>query len=264
MRPQPLNEGLNMDVFEIQKQYYDQRWTREEFANSLQASRCSAIVGGLARLDLQKPRMLDLGCGTGWLSAILSQFGPTVGVDLSDHAVREASNRCSGAEFFAANILDWTEGRRLGTFDVVVSQEVIEHVPEPMKYLEVAASFLRHGGFLVLTTPNACTFAAMSEEWQKSWSDQPLETLLTPKQLTDMVRALFTVVEATTIIPGFGQNGVHRMASSHKLGRVLDLIGLRRVFEALCLRVGSGLHTFVLAKKKPSERNSPPRVGPEV
>lgn len=238
-----------MSLFETQKEYYDQRWAREEFANALQASRCAAIVGGLACLDLTKPRILDLGCGSGWLSAVLAQFGPTTGVDLSDHAVREASKRYPWVRFYAANILDWKEGLQLGEFDIVVSQEVIEHVPDQMKYLEIAVNFLRDGGFLLLTTPNARTFAAMPEQLRRSWSNQPLENLLTPKQLTEMVRSLFNILEATTIIPGYGEKGLYRIASSYKLGRILATLGLKRAFDASCLRLGSGLHTFVLAKK---------------
>src|SRR5882762_539508 len=173
-----------MDILAIQKDYYDQRWAQEEFVNALQASRCAAIVGGLAYLDLAKPRILDLGCGSGWLSAVLAQFGPTTGVDLSDYAVREASKRYPWVRFHAANILEWKEGSQLGEFDIVVSQEVIEHVPDQMEYLKIAFNFLRDGGFLLLTTPNARTFAAMQEQLRRSWSDQPLEDILTRKQLT--------------------------------------------------------------------------------
>jgi 2-polyprenyl-3-methyl-5-hydroxy-6-metoxy-1,4-benzoquinol methylase len=238
-----------MNLIETQKEYYDQRWAREEFANALQASRCAAIVGALARLQLTKPRILDLGCGSGWLSAVLAQFGPTTGVDLSDHAINEASKRYPWARFYAADILEWKEGTQLGEFDIVVSQEVIEHVPDQMKYLRIAANFLRDGGFLLLTTPNAHTFAAMEEQVRRSWSDQPLEDLLTPKQVIEMVRSLFNVLEATTIIPGNGVKGLYRIASSFKLGHILESLGLKQVFDAACLRIGSGLHTFVLAKK---------------
>lgn len=238
-----------MSLFETQKQYYDQRWAQEEFANALQASRCAAILNAIAFLDVTKPRILDLGCGSGWLSAVLSQFGPTTGVDLSDHAVREASKRHPSVQFHAANIMESAESLKLGKFDIVVSQEVIEHVPDQIKYLKVAADFLREGGFLLLTTPNARTFDAMDESLRQSWSDQPLENLLTPEQLVKMVRSLFTVLDMTTIIPGFGSKGLYRIASSYKLGRALAFLRLKRAFDAACLRSGSGLHTFVLAKK---------------
>ena len=242
-------EFKSMDMFGTQKEYYDRRWAREEFANTLQASRCAAILSGIACLDLTRPRILDLGCGSGWLTAVLAQFGPTVGVDLSDHAVREASKRYPWVRFYATNIMEWKEPLQLGEFDVVVSQEVIEHVPNQVKYLKIASDFLKGGGFLLLTTPNARTMAAMPEDLLKAWSDQPLENLLTPKQLKEMVRSLFNIIEATTIIPGYGEKGLYRITSSYKLGRVLTRLGLRRAFDAACLRIGSGLHTFVIAKK---------------
>jgi 2-polyprenyl-3-methyl-5-hydroxy-6-metoxy-1,4-benzoquinol methylase len=238
-----------MSLLDVQKEYYDQRWAREKFANAYQAARCAAIIGGLASLDLTNPRILDLGCGTGWLSAILAQFGPTTGVDLSDHAVKKASGLYPQVRFHAENILEWEEGFQLGEFDVAVSQEVIEHVPDQVKYLKIAASFLRNGGFLLLTTPNASTFTAMQEETQRSWSDQPLEHLITPKELTKMIGSVFNVLEVTTIIPGFGEKGLYRISSSRKLSRILAPLGLKRAFDAVCLRAGSGLHVFVLAKK---------------
>ncbi|MBT8228697.1 MAG: methyltransferase domain-containing protein, partial [Bacteroidia bacterium] len=41
-----------------------------------------------------------------------------------------------------------------GTFDIVVSSEVIEHVPDPLKAITEMHRVLKPGGILVLTTPN--------------------------------------------------------------------------------------------------------------
>jgi 2-polyprenyl-3-methyl-5-hydroxy-6-metoxy-1,4-benzoquinol methylase len=237
-----------MDILAIQKDYYDRRWAREKFANTLQGSRCSAILGEIARLDINQPRILDLGCGSGWLTAILGQFGPTTGVDLSDHAVREACKLYPWVRFYSANILEWDEASQLEKFDIVVSQEVIEHVSDKPKYLRIAFDFLKDGGTLLLTTPNAHTFAAMQEQVRRSWSDQPFEELLTPRQLKQMVCSHFNIVDARTIIPA-GSKGLYRIVNSYKLGKILERLGLNRAFEAACLRAGFGLHTIVVARK---------------
>jgi 2-polyprenyl-3-methyl-5-hydroxy-6-metoxy-1,4-benzoquinol methylase len=239
-----------IDLLDAQKEYYDQRWGREQFANMLQASRCAAIIGAIAKFEVKEPRILDFGCGTGWLSAILGQFGPTTGVDLSDYAIRLASERFPWVKFYAANVIDWRERSDLEKFDIVVSQEVIEHVPDQMKYLQTAADLLKNGGHLVLTTPNDRTFSAMPGELRRRWSDQPFEDLLASKRLKQMLRPLFHILECTTIIPGFGIERMYRVVNSHKLGRVLTTLRLQQTFERACLRAGFGLHTFVVARRR--------------
>jgi len=237
-----------MNILTTQKEYYDRRWAQEKFINSLQASRCAAILGVIAHLDISRPRLLDLGCGSGWLSAILGQLGPTVGVDLSDYAATEARKVYPWVEFHAANIFQWEGASQLGQFDVVVSQEVIEHVSDKRAYLRIAFDFLKDGGVLIMTTPNARTFAAMQDELRRSWSDQPLEDLLTSQALIQMLRGLFEIVDVTTIIPG-GYKGLHRILNSPRLRRILQALRLNRAFEATCLRAGFGLHILAVAKK---------------
>jgi hypothetical protein len=56
-------------------------------------------------------------------------------------------------------------------------------MPEGMEYLQIAFNFLRDGGFLLPTTPNVRTLAAMQNHLRRPWSDQPLENVLTPRQL---------------------------------------------------------------------------------
>lgn len=51
--------------------------------------------------------------------------------------------------------------------DAIVIDNVLEHVAEPAKMLEVAASALNPGGILVAITPNVNDVRALSSEWQK-------------------------------------------------------------------------------------------------
>jgi 2-polyprenyl-3-methyl-5-hydroxy-6-metoxy-1,4-benzoquinol methylase len=229
------------------QKYYDERWEQQGFANSLQAARCAAILSALHRVGIKDPRILDLGCGTGWLSAILGHFGPTTAVDLSDFAVKVAAKKFPWVEFCQGDIFEWSR-KRNADFDVVVSQEVIEHVYDQAGYLEIATRLLKDRRYLILTTPNARTIAAMRNA--SAWSNQPLEKVLTVGTLRSLVSRHFEIIDTTTIVPGFGDTGIYRLLNSEKIGYVLDFLKARTAYRKVLLRAAFGLHTVVIARKK--------------
>lgn len=241
------SEHLVMSNLTFQREYYNERWRTFEFANGLKLARCIAILDSIRSLRLREPRIVDLGCGAGWLTAILAQFGPTLGVDLSDEAVRVASEKYPHASFTQADLLDWDYPREY--FDVVVSQEVIEHLDDQQGHLELAYGLLRKGGFLILTTPNARTFYAMPKEVREAWTNQPIEKWLTVKELKEILMRHFDRVCVKTIIPGHGIKGSYRFVNSYRVNRLLTLMKLNNVFDSCRLACGYGLHTVAVAQK---------------
>src|SRR5437764_167073 len=111
-----------------QIQYYDERWSDFSHANNWELRRCLFILESLSRIGFREPRMLDLGSGVGWLTNILSMFGPAHGVELSPEAVRLAATRFPLTSFESADLFAWDVPNQ--RFDVVVSQEVIEHTAD--------------------------------------------------------------------------------------------------------------------------------------
>jgi len=94
--------------------------------------------------------ILDLGCGSGWASRILSDLAPkgiTVGADLSDHMVREAAGEYPNAKntFFvvadAAGI-----PCRDAFFDSLLSVESIYYYPDLDRTFGEVCRVLRPGG----------------------------------------------------------------------------------------------------------------------
>jgi 2-polyprenyl-3-methyl-5-hydroxy-6-metoxy-1,4-benzoquinol methylase len=99
-------------------------------------------------------RVLDVGCSTGNFGQALEQLkGCTVvGVDLNAEDIEEAAQRIS-----AAHVFDITgPGARelLGTFDVVVFADVIEHLPDPRAALRAVHDLLGEGGIVVYSIPH--------------------------------------------------------------------------------------------------------------
>lgn len=233
-----------------QKHFYDNRWSDFNFANRLKLLRCIAILNEIASTKLFEPKILDLGCGAGWLAGITGIFGPTTAIDLSKIAIDKASTKFPYVNFFEADILNLQY--EPNSFDIVISQEVIEHlenVTQQENYIKIAFNILKPGGFFIITTPNRNTFEAMTKESRIKWSNQPYENLLSPFELKKLIKKYFQLLRFYTIIPGYGQKNFYRIVNSKKLMEFLDNIKIGWIFNELRLRWGYGLHFLVTARE---------------
>jgi len=99
-------------------------------------------------------RVLDVGCSTGNFGQALEQLKQctVIGVDLNRQDVAEANERLT-----AAYVFDITKAGAvdlLGTFDVVVFADVIEHLPDPRAALRAVHGLLNEGGIVVYSIPH--------------------------------------------------------------------------------------------------------------
>jgi arsenite methyltransferase len=96
-------------------------------------------------------RILDAGCGPGfYMSELLDQIGPdgfVMGVDASPQMLAVAARRCEGHEnvgFAEANVTALPVAE--GSFDRVLSVQVLEYVPDTLSALRELHRALRPGG----------------------------------------------------------------------------------------------------------------------
>jgi len=232
-----------MDI-ESQTAYYNRLWENVGFANSLKLARCIAILDRLYSFDLRSPKICDLGSGSGWLTNILNTFGPTTGVELSDVAVKTARQLYSSCDFICADITSWEFAEN--SFDVVVSQEVIEHFEKPEQYFNVACALLQPGGYLILTTPNAATVMAREAAER---SNQPVENWLTLRQVKRLFKSRLTAVRAESFVPNYGSSGMHKIWASNKIRNTLGSLGVREHWERLACLLGFGLHILASGRR---------------
>lgn len=98
-------------------------------------------------------RILDLGCGNGSISAYLASHGWIVtGVDPSTDGIRQAKKSYPDVNFYHGSAYD-DLAQIHGTFPIVISLEVIEHVYSPREFARTVKKCLEPGGVAIISTP---------------------------------------------------------------------------------------------------------------
>ncbi|MFN0088487.1 MAG: class I SAM-dependent methyltransferase, partial [Blastocatellia bacterium] len=98
-------------------------------------------------------RLFELGCGNGAMANELAGMGyDVIGVDPSVEGIRIAKENYTNCRFSTGSAYDDLAGA-YGTFDVVLSLEVVEHVFFPRRYAETVERLLSPGGMAIISTP---------------------------------------------------------------------------------------------------------------
>ncbi len=98
-------------------------------------------------------RVFDLGCGNGALARRLGALGYDVhGVDPSEQGIAFARAQDPDTKLSRGSAYDPLR-EQYGTFPVVVSLEVVEHVYHPRRFAACVAELLEPGGLAIVSTP---------------------------------------------------------------------------------------------------------------
>lgn len=101
------------------------------------------------------PRVLDVGCATGYLAEALRSRGSTVsGIEFDPDAGRRALPFLEKLVVGDLDTLDLAQEFAPATFDVIVFGDVLEHLKDPLSALRRARSLLAPGGAVVISIPN--------------------------------------------------------------------------------------------------------------
>jgi len=163
------------DELKSQQELYDHTWRCGLQAGKEQRGNLQANLQFLDRLDMLKPgeRILELGCGIGSVVAELSRRGLDVtGTDISREAVAYGLKKYGNIrlEVQAAEALPYQDG----SFDVVLSFDLLEHIARVDLHLDEVARVLRPGGYYLFQTPNKYsnalfeTLAHKSLKWRRA------------------------------------------------------------------------------------------------
>lgn len=101
-------------------------------------------------------KILEIGSGIGSLTKMLARFGTVTATDISRDYVRTLKDRF--ADFKHVSSLVWdatlTAPADIGTFDLIVSFNVLEHIDNDTQALINWQSLLNPGGGIIILVPN--------------------------------------------------------------------------------------------------------------
>jgi SAM-dependent methyltransferase len=125
----------------------------------------------------RQPRLIDIGCGTGFL---LDRISREVRTPFALHGIDFAPNAISrGHKRYPQLALACGDGTETGHpdahFDVVVSYGAMEHFPDPAAAIRETARILKRSGLFLIMLPTLGAYRADRDDegWYEDLSGQP-------------------------------------------------------------------------------------------
>jgi len=120
-----------------------------------------------------RPRLLDLGCGSGRLISLLppERFAGYLGVDISAEGLRLARSLARPAPFdrFAQRDFEaWTP--EAGAFDVITFNECLGYAPDPLRTAERFHATLPPEGTLIVSHFRSTNYAAFWRRLERTFA----------------------------------------------------------------------------------------------
>ena len=217
----------------------------DSFQTRQQACAHAAAERTAATLVERRPlRILDFGCGYGWLGASLTPFGDVVGIDLSTAAITHGQQLFPDVQLIAGS---FTEATVVGPFDLVISSDVIAHVANQAAYIERVADLLRPGGRFLLMTQNGFVWrrsSQLSPQGRGQIRNWPSLSLI-----RRLLKANDLDVERVESIEPAGDRGVLRVLNSRLLRGGFKLVGLGLAWKGFLERLRTGRDLTIEARR---------------
>jgi ubiquinone/menaquinone biosynthesis C-methylase UbiE len=211
-------------------------------------------------VELRGKRILDIGCGLGMYVSRFRQFSDDVyGVDIDPDKVAQASEWLPNLRVSAAESLPFNDS----SFDVILLNEVIEHVDDDRQAVREAYRVLAPGGHMIIYAPNRlypfethgfffggryygpCNLPVLA-----NWVPDPVRNYFAPHvriYTQPEIRALFDELDVELSVMSHIYPGCDNWAERGLFGRLLrDMMHLA---EETPLRQ-FGISHFIVARKK--------------
>ncbi len=204
--------------------YVFQERERDAFERIAQLARQTLAV---AEPSCPAREVLEVGSAKGYMLALLRTRGWRVqGVELSAAACRHARRRF-GLAVHCGTLESWRQSPAFRPFPVLLTTDVVEHVPDPDAFVRDLFASLTPGGLLVVGTPNADS--DHRQRHAANWLGfNPFHIYLFSRATLGRLleRQGFVIERAYTYANGDPQPAAARSATRRLLRGALDATGL--------------------------------------
>jgi SAM-dependent methyltransferase len=241
--PEPKDSVAAVQFWDNWNQTWRFRNDRDAFMEGQRAIATTVARG----TGLQNMRILDVGCGTGWLGHALLPFGRVWGTDLSAVTIAEGSRLYPELTLVCG---DFFEVDIPGPFDLVVSADSFAHMPDHAACVRRIAALLKPGGIFLLMTQNP-------EIWRRRSTLRPLPKSVphaSPAEwpslasIRELLRPAFIIERVTSLEPGGDQGLLWWVENRYVRGVMNRLLGRAR-WRALLEWAGLGRELVVVARR---------------
>jgi SAM-dependent methyltransferase len=220
-------------------------------SNPDNARRIDCVLHAVEDSALPPARVLDVGCGTGWVSLELAKLGYQVtGTDLASDAMRVLQSTRPEVRWVGGDFAQVDVG---ADYDVAICMETIAHVPDQPAFVKRLAAVLRDGGTIVLTTQNPYVWS------HTSWLEPPgrgqIRNWPSQTRLEELLAPYFAIRSLTTCAPG-GDVGWLRLVHNGITRRVGERALGRERWRDLRERISLGRSIVVVGRRHPRTRGN--------
>lgn len=144
--------------------FYEQLWQSDEWGNreinldeQVRSQKIKELIEKFVLphvKDKKKIKIVDVGCGRGWLTSRLTTYGDVIGIDPTLPAIERGKELFPECQFICTNTQGLRDRVGSAYFDLVISSEVIEHIDNEHKleFLKSVYELLNDNGYAIITT----------------------------------------------------------------------------------------------------------------
>jgi SAM-dependent methyltransferase len=141
-------------------------------------------------------RFLDFGCGDGWVLKLAKAHYDVFGIDINPAQLDRARENVPEGTFFQVDIAQDLPGELVDQFDIIHSNQNLEHLLRPRKFVSQFHRMLRKDGLLLIACPNVDSLGFDIFGAQDNMATLSHVSLFSPETMSRMLESEgFRVIE---------------------------------------------------------------------